>query len=147
MSKKFWGQGWRGVTHTGPGYEIGIPDPDMEFVRRVLKVFSDARVHEDLLWHMGEEGPILFMADVSDTFFWGSADGEDIRPSNVHILERAYQDLALLGQEQTRFVTMLFAARIRGCRPLRRLYDQHADVAILLDACAPDGVVDAGEAR
>lgn len=140
---------WQKTRHAqaGSGTEsIPVLDPEAVFTRRVLKVFSDARVHEDLLWHMAEEGPILFMADVSDTFDWGSADGEDIRPRNLHILERAYQDLALLGTAQTRFVGMLFAARMRGRRPLRRLYAQHLDVAALLDACAPDAVADAGEA-
>lgn len=138
----------RALLNQGPGYEIEEPtvlDPEAVFTRRVLKVFGDAHAHEDLLWHVDETGRVIFMANVSDIFDWGRADGENIRPRTLHILEEAYEDLKALEEadrgarpaSRTQYVAILYAARMRSRRPMLRSYPKHRDIGALLDACGP----------
>lgn len=142
-----WREMWRCLRNQGPGYDLGpeVLDPEAVFTRRVLKVFGEAHAHEDLLWTVDDHGRVMFMVDVSDTFDWGSADGEDIRPRDLHILEEAFADLKALEfselgmrpASRTRYVAMLYAARMRKRRPMLRAYPQHREVGALLDACGP----------
>jgi hypothetical protein len=139
----FWREVWRCMRHQGPGYDV--LDPNAVFTQRVLKVFGDAHAHEDLLWTVDGNGLVRFMVDVSDTFDWGSADGEDIRPRDLHILEEAYEDLKVLEApgkgvapaSRTMYVGVLYAARMRQRRPMLRAYPQYMEVGALLDACGP----------
>lgn len=120
-----------------------VLDPEAVFTRRVLKVFGDAYAHDDLLWIVSDTGRVSFAANVSDTFDWGSADSEAILPRDLMFLEEAYADLKALEDAEegvsrttyTGYVGMLYAARMRGIRPLTRAYPPYPGVALLLDAC------------
>jgi len=142
MSKEFWGQVRRALTFSGR--DPHVLDPNAVFIQRVLKVFADARVHDDLLWSVDERGLVSFMADVSDTFEWGAADGEPILPRDLGELERAYADLKALettadgvfyATSCTRYTAMLYAARRRAMRPRARAYPAQSAIVALLDAC------------
>lgn len=122
-----------------------VLDPNAVFVQRVLKVFGDAHAHEDLLWSVDQYGQVRFMVDVSDTFDWGSADGQDIRPRDLPILEEAFEDLKVLEApgmgvppaSRTMYVGVLYAARMRQRRPMLRAYPQYREVGALLDKAGP----------
>jgi hypothetical protein len=138
-----WREMWRCLRHRGAGYEV--LDPNAVFTRRVLKVFGDAHAHEDLLWTVDDYGRVYFTVNVSDDFEWGCADGENIPPRNLHILERAYADLKALETgsgvrptSRTTYLAMLYAARVRGVRPQRAAYPDLPDLGALLDACGPE---------
>lgn len=134
---------WQRYVDNMLGRRRPVLDPNAVFVQRVLKVFGDAYAHEDLLWMVDDLGKVSFMANVSDTFDWGSADGEPILPRHLGELEKAYRDLKALEDGEkvqrrsayTQYVAMLYAARRRQMRPMARAYPPHAGVALLLDAC------------
>jgi hypothetical protein len=138
-------QFWKGVWHfLGHPYEREpVLDPNAVFVQGVLRVFAEARIHDELLWTVDPHGQVVFMANVSDTFDWGSADGEAILPRHLRELEKAYADLKALETAEgasyptsyTKYTAMLYAARRRQCRPMKRAYPEHARIAALLDAC------------
>jgi hypothetical protein len=109
---------------------------ELEYIKRVLAAF-DAWGKEDVLWRVNEDG-VRFFALVNDVFWWGSADGEDIRPEDLELLERSKADLvAIEGQEPT-CLPELYAARKRGLRPQGAWYaGVDPEVYALFDACGP----------
>lgn len=136
----FWRDVWYHLRHP---YGPPTLDPNAVFTQRVLKIFADARIHDELLWMVDDNGKVTFMANVSDTFDWGSADGETIVPRYLGELEKAYADLKDLENRDgvsfpttyTKYTAMLYAARRRGERPKAWAYPSEAPVAALLDAC------------
>lgn len=146
MKKIDWAMLRRGVTHSGPGYDLTSPsDPEAVYMRRVLRVFGDAVAHESLLWDVDATGHVRFVVNVSDVFEWGKPDVERITPEDLLALEEAYRDLKGLEctdiemrpASRTQHVGILYAARRRQCRPLERAYPKHGDIGALLDACGP----------
>jgi hypothetical protein len=106
-----------------------------EFLVRVLKIFSDADAHNDLLWWVRDDGPHMY-ANVSDVFAWGGADAEDITPDTLPVLEQALADLKAIRQEH--LVGELYAARIRKMRPQGAAYPAEAAAQALFNACGPE---------
>lgn len=139
---------WRGVWYyLRHPYTPTVLDPQAVFTRRVLKVFADAHIHDELLWTVDEHGLVSFAANVSDTFDWGSADAEPILPRHLGELEKAYADLKALEialntpypTSYTQYTAMLYTARRRQMRPMVRAYPKQPEIAALLDACGPGG--------
>jgi hypothetical protein len=71
-----------------------------------------------LQWHTRDDGAILFSADCSDTFAWGTADSEQIDESDMPLLRRCFDDLRAVHGEWV--LGELYAARKRGERPMHR---------------------------
>ncbi|GAA2108015.1 hypothetical protein [Streptomyces synnematoformans] len=129
--------------HPLPGHSC--PDQTLAFVRRVLELFSltHADCADTLFWRV-DDGEIHLFANVSDIFFWGAADLEEITPARLPDLERAYADCKAAGGAE--YMPELYAARIRGERPQGAAYpgrrpvgpEQHRDLIALFDACGPE---------
>lgn len=81
----------------------------------VLFGFPDgADVHGGLFWRT-DGGRVMFYADCSDTFAWGSADAEEILEGDVPLLRECFADVSRHGVEW--LLSVLFAARKRGTVP------------------------------
>lgn len=96
----------------------------------------------------------------SDTFFWGSADAEEVTAETLPVLEQVVADLAPLraaanaaGEaKRARFfeyaVSDLYASRIRGMRPqgavYTRRYSSIPEVWPMFDAAGPEREVGFG---
>jgi hypothetical protein len=90
---------------------------------RTLAVFAPD-YNLGIFWRLdGEYAPITFIADVSDVFWWGAADGEEIRMADVPLLEQAAADLAQAGEDCS-WVGELYAARKRQTRPQGAMYSR-----------------------
>lgn len=89
----------------------------------VLAVYASADVTDDLYWYIERGEEIRFSAKCSDTFWWGTADGEAIDPEDIPLLRSCLDDLARL--DATYFVGELFAARKRKMRPMRLWLGTH----------------------
>ena len=120
-----------------------------DFVMRVLTLFAmfpDDLGTDDLMWRVdGEYAPITFLVNCSDTFAWATADCERLTPDNIDVLEAALTDLKDAALP-TFYAGTLFAARVRGMRPMRLAYPirksingiDGAGLAALYDACGPE---------
>lgn len=166
----FWRQLWRGITHSGPGYDryaeereawererlelVAANDEQLQhfhFLRDVLEIFYRADAREYLLWSFDTSGGRLRLwANCSDTFEWGGADSEEITPQMLSVLGVAYADLKQI--DRGGWLAELYAARVRGMRPQGAAYPKPteknaAQVAALFDACGPEREVGLGNPK
>jgi hypothetical protein len=118
---------------------------EVDFTRQVLDLFAKADVHGDLLWHIDKAGAIRFSANVSDVFWWGCADAEDITPDRLPALQQAYDDLKTINAEH--HLANLYAARARSMRPQGAAYPDEAAAQALFDACGPERAVELGNPK
>lgn len=106
----------------------------------VFAAFQCAGENESLMWRVdmaSEQREMTLHANVSDVFFWATADAEEITVADVPLLEQCVTDLRACGDSWvTCYLAELFAARKRKLRPQRPVYkEMPADVAVLFDAC------------
>lgn len=107
---------------------------DGDYVLRVLKIFQLAD-NQDLFWRVDGEN-VQFYANCSDTFAWATGDAEEITAEDLPLLEQTMVDLG--GLDESMWLSELFAARKRGCRPMREFMDSHMlprSVAALFENC------------
>lgn len=100
------------------------------YVADVLRIYQAADLHDRLMWQVTPSGNIQFSATCSDTFWWGTADVEDIGPGDVGLLRRCLDDLRAAGDEDY-LIGELFAARKRNMRPMRLWLKTVEDAATL----------------
>lgn len=118
---------------------------DLDFILRVLTVFSQAD-NTDGLWWKASGGVVKFYAMCNDLFYWAAADYERITPENIDALEQAFKDAsAACGDEWNGHGALLFAARQRKMRPQGAYYKYfHEAEKPLFDACGPYRPADFG---
>jgi len=123
----------------------------LKFVTQVMQIFSlsHSDSYGDLFWRV-DDGRLKLYANVSDVFFWGGADVEEITPETLSLLEQAYTDLKAVGAEE--YTATLYAARIRKMRPQGAYYpsDAHESwrrVYALFDACGPERATGLGNPK
>lgn len=128
----------------------------LEFILRVMQIFSlsHADAYGDLFWRVDKNDlgmdELKLYANVSDVFFWGASDVEQITPDRLSALEGAYADLKAVQAEE--FTAELYAARMRRMRPQGAAYpgsshESWRKVAALYDACGPERSVDVGNPK
>ena len=128
---------------------------DMAFIRRLLELGEKYDLQGDIFWRCGKvygggnyDDPATFFINCSDTFWWGTADGEDVTPENIDALEKALADCKTahptLGHI---YGTELFACRIRGLRPQGAAYPKEPELWPLFDACGPERAVEFGNPK
>lgn len=117
---------------------------DGPWVFKLLRLFA-AGDCEELRWRV--DGDVLvFSVDCSDTFYWGTADGEDVTEADLPDLHRAVADArGCTGGED--LWAALWCARRRGMRPMAAYYRQvlgglpdselPGTLAALFDAAGP----------
>jgi|SRR5690349_22044429 len=114
-------------------------EAELEFMKKVLVLFWRHDITESLFWRdnlpQGDK-TIKFFAMCSDTFNWATADIEEITPENVHVLEMAFTDISAVGC-QSWWAPLLFAARVRGMRPMPKLAIPDP-LKEMFNACGPE---------
>lgn len=129
----------------------GAAPAAVPFVTRVLEIFSlsHADAYGDLFWRV-DDGEAKLYANVSDVFFWGGSDVEEITRETLPVLEQAYADLKEIESEE--FTAELYAARVRKMRPQGAAYPSDAytgwrKVSALYDLCGPERPRDMGNPK
>lgn len=110
---------------------------DLDFIIRVLRS-RDPFDCEELLWHFDEAGQVHFEAKCPDTFWWATADSEEITPANIEEFERSKSDATAACKFGSIYADMLFAARVRKMRPMKTAYSKQVELWPLFDACGPE---------
>lgn len=129
-------------------------EPDLDFIMRVFRIFNGGRnglARDQLSWRTdwntedGEFFPLCFFIDCSDMFWWGCADGEDLTPQNIHVLEKAIEDIIAIKRIVRFYAYALFCCRVRGMRP-QGAYYKHIPKELwqLFNACGAEREVDTG---
>ena len=118
---------------------------DGEWVPELLRLFADGDACEELRWRVDGDG-LVFSVDCSDTFYWGTADGEDIAEADLPDLHRAVADARGCPGGEDLWAS-LWCARRRGMRPMAAFYRQvlgdppdselPGTLAVLFDAAGP----------
>lgn len=107
------------------------------FMTQVLDLFSRLGLYDMLFWRK-ENGHIRFFVICNDTFFWATADVEEVTQDNVKDLEQAVADVQAVDPDaDERMGPLLFCARQRGVRPMPRMEVPKA-LRPLFDACGPE---------
>jgi hypothetical protein len=70
-----------------------------------------------LFWRTYDDGRIKVFVNCSDTFEWGTADLEEIKPEDIELLQQCLDDLKEIDERY--FLGELFAARKRNWRPAK----------------------------
>lgn len=116
---------------------------DPIFVDGLLKLLAEYDARDSLWWSVAPSGEIRFSVLVSDDFWWGTADLEQITPENLADLRSACRDAAAAIQHGGIHGDTLFAARIRTMRPQGAVYERlPRELWPLFDACGPEREVD-----
>src|SRR5436189_90189 len=110
-----------------------------DFCMRVLRLATRFDVHDDLEWSVGEGGAFLQPIDgnyssdkplfpyiLCNDIFMHAADGEEITPENIDLLEKSLKDTEHFPDFY--HGTQLFVSRVRRMRPLPKF----------LMKCSPD---------
>jgi len=116
---------------------------DGPWVFELLRLF-DGDACDELRWR--DDGPgLVFTVDCSDTFYWGTADCEEIAEADLPELHRAMTDACHCNGADV--WPALWCARKRGMRPMAAFYRQVLDgppdlavpgtLAALFDAAGP----------
>ena len=95
----------------------------------LLRLTSKYDMSGALIWS-GED--LEFGIICNDVFHWGCADVEDVHEEDLPMLEQAFKDSDIYGDD-------LYCARKRGMRPQGAMY-KHIDKEAwhLFDACGPE---------
>lgn len=106
-----------------------------EFVEKLLKLVAEHEANDELIWHSNLDFYIL----CNDIFAWGCADGEDVTPESLPVLEQALKDATFPDGP------LLYCARMRNMRPQGAAYTFiQKENWPLFDACGPEREVGLG---
>jgi len=117
---------------------------DGPWVFELLRLF-DGDACDELRWRDDGSG-LVFTVDCSDTFYWGTADCEDVTEADLPELHRAVVETIGRPHGQDLWPA-LWCARKRGMRPMAAFYrqvlgglpdsGQSGTLAALFDAAGP----------
>lgn len=127
---------WRAI-RSMPDRRVPSNSATSAFVLDVLKTVGDADLCGEVWWRCdGNYAPVTFLANCSDTFWWATADAEPITPENLAAFKQAIADCG----DREEWAPALFAARVRGMRPMRATYRDVKDerLVALFNACGPE---------
>jgi hypothetical protein len=105
-----------------------------DYMVRVLDAFEKADLFDGLLWRVKNKA-VTFAAICRDTFWWATADAEEINTDDLDLLERCLTDLK--PHDEAYLLPELFAARKRNLRPMRlwlKSVDNSEVLKLFLDA-------------
>lgn len=96
-------------------------------IKRVLYLIAFYEIDGSVFWHCD----LTFFISCSDAFFWGTADAEVLRESDIDDFEQALKDADGDGP-------LLYCARRRDMRPQGAMYTSiDREHWSLFDACGP----------
>jgi hypothetical protein len=109
---------------------------NLEFLLKVLSLTANIS-YMDIWWRTdGDYAPVSIFINCHNVFSEGFADFESITPDNIHILEKASEDIKAIGASDE-FIPMLFCARIRKQRPRDEMIPDNNKVMKLFHECGP----------
>lgn len=114
--------------------------PTLEFLLKFFEITS-MDLCDEFFWRTdGTYAPLTIFANVSDCFYWGCGDTEEITPENIGAFEQAVKDAREADTHYGYIYSqMLFACRIRKMRPQGCWYENfNPSLAALFDACGPE---------
>jgi hypothetical protein len=112
----------------------------VEMILRLLRFVADHDIHSQIWW----KDDLRFFANVSDVFWWGTSDLEEITPEKIEAFERAVIDCEQVSDIGEVYGGWLFAARNRKLRPQGAAYPQENKLWPLFDAVGPEREVRTG---
>ncbi len=86
----------------------------------LLRLFGDGDACDELRWRDDGAG-LMFKVDCSDTFYWGTADSENVTEADLPELQRAMTDSSCCPAGRDLW-PVLWCARKRGMRPMDVFY-------------------------
>ena len=107
-----------------------------EFQLKVFKLFDHYDIQELLIWWFDEDRLFLGI-DVSDFFFWGCSDYEEITEDNLDRLASTLRYLDENYEFLNAYGPKLFVARERKCRPQGASYPRNEIINKLFNECGP----------
>jgi hypothetical protein len=116
-----------------------------EFLLKCIKLLAE---HEILsLFEIFAD--LSICANVSDVFFWGCADCEELTEINFHLLEESIEEIVKNCGENSYValsdLSILFACKARKMRPQGAYYKYISkEIIDLIDKCGPERTVDSG---
>ena len=97
---------------------------------------------EDIFLRTRGDG-VRWIVNCSDTFYWATADGEEISgQDDVDLLHRCYDDLKAAGDYHEVHAFTLWCSRKRRMRPMRLWYKEvlkgHEAAIAVFDSAGPE---------
>ncbi len=110
----------------------------MSYAERIItEIIIECDADHDISWNTHDNGTIYAFVLCNDLFFWGAADGEEIKESDIPDVVQAYKDSKFHGE-------ILWCCRKRKMRPQGAYYKHLKADAALFDACGPRRETDFG---
>lgn len=119
---------------------------ELKFAYEVLELFHDMDCREDIDWTFyGTE--IKFHIDCSDLFHYRQLDSEELNKHNIHLLHEAMTEMnKITYKTENQFdanvlrfsIPMLFCAKSKKMRPLKKYYPKNNEAQLLFDKCGPE---------
>lgn len=124
-----WMEGWNACATAFSKYSLKIESWLHEHEYR--QAIEDALLSDRIRLWVQDDG-ISMVVDCNDTFWWATADAEDIQPFQLGALDAAYAESPSHGG-------ILWVARKRSMRPQGAIYRSiPAEQWPLFDACGPE---------
>ena len=103
-----------------------------DFIIKIMTLISEFDLFGEILW----DKDFNFIANCNDLFYWGTADGEEIKETDLDLLKQSLLDYNDHGVD-------LYCARKRKMRPQHACY-KYFDVnkRHLFNACGPNRIKD-----
>ena len=141
MTRKGAGNGWSDA-------ERSARQRSVDFAMRVLRATA-FDLCDCMFWRCdGEYAPITFLVNCSDTFWWASADAENLTPENVDLFEQSLADVvAVTGDKYDIHGPILFCCRARKMRPMECAYPEDKRLWPLFDDAGPERPVGSDNPR
>ena len=98
---------------------------DGPWVFELLRLFGDGDACDELRWRDYGAG-LMFKVDCSDTFYWGTADSENVAEADLPELRRAVTDVHACPVGAYLW-PVLWCARKRDMRPMAAFYQKVLD--------------------
>ena len=107
----------------------------IQFILDLLRLLGKEELYDAVWW----TADLHFFVGCNDVFGYACADAEEITPEQLPLLRQAIAD----AKEADNVVgscygCLLFAARVRGMRPLKASYPREQKLWPLFDACGPE---------
>lgn len=115
------------------------PSEELRWIPELLRVFAFDDTED--LWWRDDNGVLSFYVRCSDTYWWATADLEDVGPEDLAALRQAKADLAS-DKDHSFLWPTLWVSRKRSLRPMRAWYRalglENSQAQVLFDACGPE---------
>lgn len=120
-----------------------MSETDPEFIVRLINLLAKHKAYDLTHWYPeAKEHPIRCFVNCNDFFYWGTADGEEVTPENIDVLEEAFREVVETPEVDIYYESywgaMVFCCKMRGMRPQGACYPSKKYLWPLFDVCGPE---------